>query len=250
MTALLRLRPLSTATTRLVCFPHAGGSAGFFRDWADHVLLSTELLAVQYPGRETRIREPLVPELHALADEITEALLAEPVRPTALFGHSMGAALAYETMLRLEAAGADHFTRLCVSGRRMSGFDAQIPQEPFSDAELDRRLRSLGGTDPEVLEHPELRDLFFPIIRNDFFLIDRYRPDPAAPRLRAEVVSATGDDDPRITPEQAAEWATVTTGPSSTHVFPGDHFYLTDHIETLARLATTRLAVPRLATAR
>ncbi|MGW1769424.1 thioesterase II family protein [Streptomyces sp. NPDC002073] len=245
MTALVHLRPNSTASLRLVCFPHAGGSASFFREWADHVPLGAELMAVQYPGHEGRFRDPLIPTMGGLADEVTAELLAAPVRRTVLFGHSMGASVAYETLLRLEAAGATHFTRLCVSGRAASGFPADVPQQPLSDAELDSRLRTLGGTDPQVLESAALCELFFPIIRNDFFLVDRYRPDPAAPPVHAEMIVLTGDADPRMSEAKADDWAALTTGPSTTHVLPGDHFYLSAHTETLARLAMT--AVPAAA---
>jgi pyochelin biosynthesis protein PchC len=228
-------RPSSPAK-RLICFPHAGGSASFFRPWPQHLDPSVEVLAVQYPGRENRLRDALIPDMSPLVAEITEQLLAAPPRETVLFGHSMGAAVAYETLLRLEAAGAGHFTRLCVSGR-----SATEPARPplSTDEELIAAVSKLGGTSTAVWEDPDLRELFLPIIRNDYHLIDTYERPPDSPLLRAEVIALTGDADPRVTPADADAWHRTTTGPTWSQVFPGDHFYLIEHASQVARLATS-----------
>lgn len=226
--------PAAGPSLRLVCFPHAGGSASFFRTWPRHLDPSVEFLAVRYPGREGRFGEPLVPAMDELASQITAELLDAPAVETVLFGHSMGAAVAHETLLRLEAAGADHFTRLCVSGRNP---DAAPVDRVRTDADLIAAVAALGGTNAEVWNDPDLREMFLPIIRNDYHLIDTYRRAADALPLRAEVLSFTGDADPRVTPREAERWAAVTTGPFAAHGFEGDHFYLVPHAARVAGLA-------------
>ena len=111
MSAWLRvLREGQQPRARLVCLPHAGGSASFFRPWLAHLPGDIDLLAVQYPGREERFNEAHIPCLATLAEHISQALLALPARPLWLFGHSMGAALAYAVGALLEAdgVGPDH----------------------------------------------------------------------------------------------------------------------------------------------
>lgn len=242
MSYLARHRSVAAPALRLVCFPHAGGGAAFFRDWPGHLDPSVEVVAVRYPGRESRIGEPLIPAMDVLSRQIAEELLAEAPVPTVLFGHSMGAAVAYESLLRIEAAGAGHVTRLCVSGRLLAAPapPPASPVPPRADRELLASVTALGGPHAEIWKHPELRELFLPIVRNDYHLLDNYRRREDAPLLRAGVMALTGDRDPRVAAPEAARWAAVTAGAFTSHVFEGDHFYLVPHAGQVARLAVTR----------
>ncbi|MER5731267.1 alpha/beta fold hydrolase [Streptomyces sp. NPDC002138] len=239
MPYLVRHTSPAAPALRLVCFPHAGGGASYFRGWARHLAPSVELLAVQYPGRESRFTEPLVGEMAPLAEAVSTELAAEPPLPTVLFGHSMGAMVAYEALLRLEASGATHFTRLCASGHALDATPAGVAED--TDAELIASVKALGGTNAAVWDSPDLSEILLPIIRNDYRLIDTYRRAPGTPLLRAEVRAFSGDADPRITPEQAALWAGATKGPFSAHLFEGAHFYLTDHAAQVAHHAVAGL---------
>ncbi|MFD8674122.1 thioesterase II family protein [Streptomyces seoulensis] len=220
---------------RLVCFPHAGGVANFYRPWGQYVDPSVELLAVQYPGRENRFREPLVPAMDPLVSAIAGELLTLPSLPTVLFGHSMGAAVAYETLLRIEQAGAAHdVTRLCVSGRSPDGGPGPAVR---TDDEVIAAVSSLGGTNAAVFDDPDLRELVLPAIRNDYRLINDYRRRPDAPVLRTAVHALTGDRDPQVTPDEAAGWRALTSGPFNLTVLRGDHFYLVPAAEEVARIS-------------
>lgn len=245
MSYLVRHHPVADPALRLVCFPHAGGGASFFRDWSRYLDPSVEVVAVLYPGRESRFGDPMIPTMDALSPQITAELLAEAPVPTVLLGHSMGAAVAYESLLGLEAAGADHVTRLCVSGYGLPATAAGLPGPAAvvprrSDEDLIASVTSLGGPHVELWKNPDLRELFLPIVRNDYQLINGYRRREDAPLLRADVMALTGDRDPRVEPANAAKWSTVTAGAFTSHVFEGGHFYLVPHAEQIARLAVAR----------
>lgn len=219
---------------RLVCFPHAGGTASFYRSWRQFAQPDVELIAMQYPGRENRMREPLVPAMKELVTPLAEELLALPPLPTVFFGHSMGAAVAYETLLHIERTGVTHVMHLCVSGRALRPSPRTSTR---TDEEVVAAVRALGGTQTAVFEDPGLRELLLPIIANDYRLIDAYRPAVEAPLLRAAVHALTGSDDPQVTPEEAGQWRTATSGPSTLTVLNGDHFFLIPEAERVARTA-------------
>jgi len=85
----------------------------------------------------------------------------------------------------------------------------------------------LGGTDAEVLQEPELRELVLPYVRNDFALIENYVHRPGT-RLTVPVTTIIGDADPHVTEAQAKKWADLTDGPFALKVLEGGHFYLTE----------------------
>jgi pyochelin biosynthetic protein PchC len=209
---------------RLVCFPHAGGTAGFFRTWAPGLAPDVEVLGVQYPGREDRLRETIPDTMECLADLVAEALGPVLDPPVALFGPSMGAAAAYLVAHRLEALAQAGVTQLFVSGRPAPLLDRGGSAHLLGDDELWEELRRLGGTSEEVLDYPELRRLVLPTVRADYRLSETCRP-PAG-TLGCPVTAFLGDRDPEVTLDEAMGWAETTRAGFELQVFPGDHFYL------------------------
>lgn len=223
-------RPRPYASWRLLCFPPAGGSASFFRPWAEELPADVEVWSVQYPGREDRFAEPCVPDMDTLADLITAALEPALDRRTAVFGHSMGSAVGYEVTRRLLTKRPGSIERLFVSARPAPSHQRRSRTRVHlaDDNGLVAELGVLGGTDPRVLADAELRDLVLPTIRNDFRLIETYRPAPARP-LPIPITALTANDDPRMTVAQAASWVEATTKDFRLAVFDGGHFYLVPH---------------------
>ncbi|WP_018657627.1 thioesterase II family protein [Actinomadura flavalba] len=218
---LWRPDPNPAAALRLVCLPHGGGGASFFASWAALLPPSVELVAVRYPGREERAGEPPPASMDALADAVAAALAPLTARPYALFGHSMGATVAYEAAQRLAAPPV----HLIASAREAPHDERGGDVHRRDDAGLHAELTRLGGTDPEVLRDPDLRALILRYVRADYRVIETYRPGPHPP-LRCPVTTFIGDRDPDLTPAETLRWRHATTGRVEARVFPGDHFYL------------------------
>ncbi|MEU7578201.1 alpha/beta fold hydrolase [Streptomyces sp. NPDC041068] len=225
--------PAPTAGTRLLCFPHAGGSVSAYHALSAAVTGVVDPVLVQYPGRQDRYGEPFAEG----ADEVVDAVLAalpawDDGRPLALFGHSMGALLAFETARRMAAEGRTP-AALIVSGRRGPSLPWRPaggrPVREMSDDELVADMRKLSGTESEVLSSPELRPLFLPPVRADYRIVDDYVYRDAPP-LDCPLSVLTGDDDPRVTIEGARAWQRETRGAFSCHVLTGGHFFLDDHL--------------------
>lgn len=223
------------AELRLVCLPHAGGSASFFRRWHDALPDGVELHVVQYPGREDRIAEPCVDDMEVLAHGITEALRPLLTRPIALFGHSMGGAVAHEVARRLEERYEVVPVRLFVSGRPAPHRARPGIVHLQDDEGLLADVRRLAGTNGNVLDNPDLRALVLPALRSDYRLIERYRPNPdlGVDPLEAPVVAYVGDRDPDVSHDQARAWSELTAGGFELRAFSGDHFYLVPNRDEL-----------------
>ncbi|WP_328505372.1 thioesterase II family protein [Streptomyces sp. NBC_00391] len=220
-----RYRPAPEAAVRLLCLPHAGGSASYYHPMAQALAPAADVLAAQYPGRQDRYAEPPAESIRELVERIVEAVVGDDDRPLALFGHSMGAVVAYETALTL-AAGGRAPVRLFVSGRRApSTHHVGRKLHECGDAELLRAVRRLGGTDGQVFEDEELLQLVLPALRGDYRALETYEPRPGD-RLTCPVTVLTGDDDPVTTVAEARAWTDHTDGPTELCVFPGGHFYL------------------------
>ncbi|GAA4707675.1 thioesterase II family protein [Phytohabitans rumicis] len=216
-------RPLVTPSVRLVCFPHAGGTATFFRTWADG-LPGVEVMALRYAGRQDRLGDPFPASLAALADEVAESLTARLDAPLAFFGHSMGALLAFEVGTRLETRHGTSPVRLFVSGRPAPHRAEPTELHLADEAGLLAEVARLGNPDPLVFADPDLRALVLPALRDDYRLLETHRF--AHSRVRATVVAYGGDRDPACGVRALPAWAELTTGGFAQRVFPGDHFYL------------------------
>ncbi|MFB8392592.1 thioesterase II family protein [Streptomyces yangpuensis] len=221
-----RFHPAHDAPARLICFPHAGGSASYYFPVSRQLSPGIDVLAVQYPGRQDRRAEPCIDSIPALADAVLGQLRPYFDRPVTLFGHSMGATLAFEVAVRLEAEGIP-VQGLFASGRRAPSTVRDETVHLKDDEGLLADINRLSGTDAQVLGDPEIVRMILPAIRADYRAAETYRYTPG-PKLACPVTVLTGDADSHVTPAEAGAWRQHTTGAFDLKVFPGGHFYLND----------------------
>ncbi|MFJ8623879.1 thioesterase II family protein [Kitasatospora sp. NPDC093550] len=235
-----RFNPSDSAPARVVIFPHAGGSASYYLEYANALAPYADVLAVQYPGRQNRFTEPTISSVEGLAEELCRELRGWTDRPLVFFGHSMGAAVAFETARRFERDGLEGLGRLFVSAGRAPSLPRDSEVHKLSDDRLLAEIVKLGGTDERVVEIPALQELILPALRADYTAIETYRCAPDA-TVSVPVTGLAGESDPNATAEQVAQWERHTTGGFDLRVFPGGHFYLADRTDEVVRLLTAHL---------
>ncbi|AXK33725.1 thioesterase [Streptomyces armeniacus] len=238
-----RFHPAPEASQRLICFPHAGGSASFYFPVSAALKPEVDVLAVQYPGRQDRRQEPGIDSVDVLADRVAEALSGWMDRPVTFFGHSMGAVVAFEVAHRLERDGKQP-VRIFASGRRAPSRHRDEQVHKRDDDGLVAELRELAGTDAQVLGDEELLRMILPAIRSDYTAVETYESG-AGKTVRAPISVLVGDDDPKTTLDEAADWKKHTSGGSDLQVFPGGHFFLSERAAEVMAVLRGHFAASR-----
>ncbi len=219
---------------RLICFAHAGAGAAAFQSWSAALPAQVEVCALRLPGRERLIGETPFQQLAPLIDWAVEILTPLLARPFVLFGHSLGALIAFEFARELRHRKLPAPQGLLVSGHGAPQLPRrETPLAELSDTEFMTRVEALEGTRlTEAFAHPELRALILPVLRADFAILENYAYTAEAP-FEFPVRAYGGADDPLVSAEDLALWVEQTRGSFSRHVFPGHHFYLQAQREVL-----------------
>ncbi|MFF3227241.1 thioesterase II family protein [Nocardia suismassiliense] len=231
--------PRPDAGIELICFPHAGGSAPYFAQLARCIDPMIEPLAVQYPGRQDRRDEEMPASIEQLAVGVgAELPAAVGNREFALYGHSMGAVVAFEVCRRLAGTGLVPRV-LFVSGRRSPLSTRTENIHRYSEDDLARELRRAADNPPTWLRDPELRSLLLPVVRADFRAVESYVYQEGPP-IECPIVAMIGNNDPYVDTEEAKAWSACTSREFELHTFPGKHFFLESNASVVGGLLTAK----------
>lgn len=214
------------AYMRIFCFHYGGGSASIFRKWSKDILEEAELVAIQLPGREERFSEPLVNNISQVIDNLILNFKQYSDKPFILFGHSIGALIAFEFARILEKRKLVQTKHLIVSGTKAP----QIPlkKQPIHNlpkAQFITELKKYNGIPDYIIEDDELISTFIPTIRADFSISETYNY-LSAKLLSCPITALGGLNDNSFDSKDLIKWQKQTSN-SFTHKFlPGDHFFI------------------------
>jgi medium-chain acyl-[acyl-carrier-protein] hydrolase len=238
----VRISSGSEPRVRLFCFPYAGGGTVTYRSWGRLLTPNVEVFAMQLPGREQRLSEPPIHSSGEMTNLLVEVLQHFVDIPFALFGHSMGAVLAYETARRLLTETGRQPYRLFVSGHRAPHLPyPRRPSHGLPDAEFIAEVRALNGSAPEVFEHAELLEILLPMMRADFELSETYTELPG-PLLSCPLIAFGGDADASVPRAEVEAWRNVTSGRFRPVVLPGNHFFINTARERVLDIVASELS--------
>ncbi len=227
----------AAARGSVIVFPHAGGAAAAYRSLAKALSANdVDAFVVQYPQRADRRNHPAADSIGALARELFEAGDWAAAAPLSLFGHCMGAVVAFEFARVAESNGVPVRALWASAGQAPSTVAAYGPL-PTSESGVLADMVDLGGTDPALLEDEEFAELLVTAVQADYRALNAYSCGPDV-RIGADIHAVGGDRDHRISRETLAGWETHTSGRFTVAEFEGGHFYLSDHLDAVARLVS------------
>lgn len=223
--------------TALLCLPFAGAGASFYHPWQAFTGDSLTVLPVRLPGRERLIDVEPYRDVHAAVDGVLPDVLADlgDIRRVVLFGHSLGAVLAYELAHRLVTVPDLDVVRLFASGSPEPHTQRARRATGLSDDEFVAQVREFAGFSGEALDDEEMRELILPTLRADVEMHENYVPSTDLP-LPVPITAVRGRADNLVSSDQAAGWAKATSRDFELVEPPGGHMYLTEDPESPPRL--------------
>jgi surfactin synthase thioesterase subunit len=224
----------------LFCLPFAGGNQYSFRELRSVLPASVNLIPLDYPGRGARMRESMVDSIEGMMTDAFDFMKPRLDKPYAVYGHSMGAAIAFELLHRINKDGLPMPLHLFVSGRpapsspRKREKISHLPSPMFRS-----KIKELGGSPDEVLNNEALMELFEPILRNDFHAHENYEYRHTE-KLSIPLTAMYGDGED-FPDEDVEAWSTETSARSRIIRFEGDHFFIFRYWKDIAGIITTEL---------
>lgn len=221
-------------------FPFAGGSRYSYNAFRSDMPPFINPVPFDLPGRGGRFREHLLEDMDAMAEDLFQQIQPYLKEGTyAIYGHSMGTALAHLVVLRIIEAQKPLPLEIFLTGR--GG-----PDEPETDnwhklpsSAFREKIKKLGGSPQEVLEDESLMDFIEPILRADFKAIETHTYPAFEPfDIPLTVVTGTNED---ISTEGILSWQKITSRPADFRQFPGDHFFIFEHAGALLNIFSGKL---------
>lgn len=221
----------------LFCLPPAGSSASLYSGWKKLTTDNINLIPLEYPGHGTLVRQALIHDPDQLSRYILDKIQAYGDQPFALFGHSVGAALAWRVEQLLQQTPLQaQIKLLIVSGRPEMTFTKDMAPKRFLTREgLIKALKHYNGVPEELLQNDDAMDFFLTILRNDFHLNDNMLQDQVI-KTNTPLMAFYGEDDPDIANHQQMEaWQNHSYQWLGCHALAGDHFFFNnpDSLQTM-----------------
>jgi medium-chain acyl-[acyl-carrier-protein] hydrolase len=219
-------QPNPDAQLQLICFHYAGCGAAIFHPWPDYLPTNVQVCAIRLPGRETRFKEPLFTDIDSLIQSLIHPLLTILDKPFAFFGHSMGALISFELSRFLRKNYGLSPQHLFVSSRCAPQLaPTNPPLHNLPESNFIEKLCEFNGIPQAVLADKELMQIFLPILRADFSVLETYSYTAEQP-LNFAITTFGGMQDSVVSVRQLEAWQAQTNQSFSLQMFPGDHFFI------------------------
>ncbi|WHZ55989.1 thioesterase II family protein [Metabacillus hrfriensis] len=213
----------------LFCFPYAGGSGSIFNNWRNYLHHSIELQPIHYAGRGKRFQECCYQDMNEITNDIFENITGYINKSNySFFGHSMGGLIAYELCKKMVSEGLHSPAHIFLSGIKPPNHVREKKVHNLPEKEFKEKIGKLNGTPKEILNNQELMDIYLPILRSDFKLIEEYEFSREGYKLNTSITAMYGKQDD-ITEEDMKKWTDFTSKDSQVRGYPGGHFFINEN---------------------
>ena len=222
---------------KLICLPYAGGSGMVYNKWKHLVNPAIQVIPVELAGRGKRFKENFYENFEMAIEDVYKTIRSEVYDSEyAVFGHSMGSILAYELLIKLQLEGF-HNPKTAIFSGRFPPYISKASEKlsNASDEKLKKVMSNLGGTPKELLLRDDLLEIFIPIIRNDYKIIENYEYKHSSYKFDFDIKVFYGEADDGIIPSDLIRWKESSTRSVDIIKFNGGHFYIHDEIETVVK---------------
>lgn len=224
----------------LFCLPFAGGSKYSLQYLKKVLPRSISCHFLEYPGRGNRIKENFAENISEIVNDAYVKIAPLLEKPYAIYGHSMGAKVAYLLAQRIREEGRPAPLHLFISGTDAPSVPNReplrhlLPKDDFITA-----VKELGGVPDELLMHEELLEYFEPILRADFKASETYIYKPTTP-LDIPLTVMVGDKED-MEEEDILEWQKETLFTMRLYKFSGNHFFIFKHEKEIGKIIASSL---------
>lgn len=228
---------------KLFCFPYAGGSAGVYTSWKSKLDNSIELRPVELSGRGRRYKLPLYENMEKMINDVYNEIRGElDTMPYVFFGHSMGSLIAYELYYKIKETKHNPPVHIFFSGHKAPHMKkTEKDLHNLSDEEFKKEILSIGGTPEELFDYPELVDLFIPILRADYKVVDTYKYKEKDEKIDCNISIFNGEDDIDEICD-LKEWKIHTSKGCKEYLFRGGHFFINQSYNKIGNIINTTLS--------
>jgi len=220
---------------KIIAFPFAGGNK-YSYDFLKPFLkkYNVDLKVFEYAGRGSRYREKLITSV----DEIAKDLFTKTVsyikknEQYVIYGHSMGALIAYMVCHKLEEFDLHNPLRLIVSGRKAPSINDKIKIADYPSKKFWKEVIELGGIPKEMQKEDALLKFFEPILKADFKAIEGYKYQVVNP-LTTPINVMYGESELEHELDFLS-WQKESRQDVKIKSYKGDHFFIYERAKEIA----------------
>jgi surfactin synthase thioesterase subunit len=229
---------------KLYCFPFAGGNRYSYRQYEMKAPSALKVVTLEYPGRGGKVQEACITDMRLLVDHLYDKMRNQHRSGAfALYGHSMGAVVAYYLARKIVANNEPPPMHLFLTGTTgPSSLSREMKKRHLmGKKEFIEELRHLDGCPEEILQDPDLLEYFEPILRADFEVSETFTHEADIPlNIPFTVITGTEED---MAPEDIYLWQRESLYPVEFYRLPGKHFFIFKSSGRIMEIIASKLSI-------